>query len=735
MARDPKYDILFDKMKIGPKVSPNRFFQTSHCAGVGSERPGAQAMFRGLKAEGGWGVVFTEYCSVHPESDEFPYVSARLWDEGDVQNLKPMCDEIRKHGCLSGVQLWYGGIHSPHLESREMPRGPSCLPSNLFPARTVYGAECDEDDIKAVINMYVLGAKRAQDAGFDLLEVTGGDSTFPVQFLERRYNKRTDKYGGSLENRARVYIEIMTALKRACGDSSAITTRFEIDTLQGPHGLQARDEGIRFVELLHKEGVCDLWSVKIGDYEEWGEDAGSSRFRKSGWMLPFIKEVKGVVGDLPVVANGRYTSPDDMVALIRSGIADIIGAARPSIADPYLPRKIQEGRPEDIRECIGCNMCVSKFNQCGVLNCTQNATAMEEYRRGWHPERFEKTKDPCSVLVVGGGPAGMECARVLGERGYDVHLREAEAELGGHLRNVIRYPRLSEWARIITYRQLQLSKMKNVEVHLGIGKMSAEDVLNYGADKVVIATGSHWAANGLGAEGHNPIPGCDATLPACLTPEQVMAGKPIAGERVVVLDGDGHFTGISMAEWVADLGKKVTLVTNMSDPAEYSQFTLEVQNNKRMMHEKGITVMRNHWVESFENGKLTLFHLYRHGWALVDPENGKMPRRESTDTVVVDADAVILVTSRLPNHELFMELKRRRGEWAGNGLQAVYCIGDCQAPRQISDVTFSGHRLAREFDSPHPQYPLPWIRERQLWGAQTIPALGDSRPVTEPDLA
>jgi dimethylamine/trimethylamine dehydrogenase len=731
MARDPKYDILFDKVKIGPKVSPNRFFQTSHCAGVGSERPGTQALFRGTKAEGGWGVVFTEFCSIHPESDEFPYTSARLWDEGDVRNLSAMCDEIHKHGCLSGVQLWYGGIHSPRLESREIPRSASCLPSNLLPARTIYASECDEDDIKAIINMYVLAAKRAQDAGFDLLEVTGGDSTVPIQFLERRYNKRTDKYGGSLENRARVYIEIMTALKKACGDASAITTRFELDTLQGPHGLQAKDEGIRFVELMHREGVCDLWAVKIGDYEEWGEDAGTSRFRKSGWMLPFVRETKSVVGDVPVVVNGRYTSPDDMVAVIRGGIADIIGAARPSIADPFLPRKIEQGRPEDIRECIGCNQCVSKFNQSGLLNCTQNATAMEEYRRGWHPERFAKASDPCSVLVVGGGPAGMECARVLGERGYDVHLREAEAELGGHLRNVIRYPRMNEWGRVTTYRQLQLAKMKNVEVHLGVGKMSADDVLAYGADRVVIATGSRWATDGLGAEGHSALPGCDASLPTCLTPEQIMNGKPIPGERVVVLDGDGHFTGISMAELAANLGKKVTLVTNMSDPAEYSQFTMEVQNNKRMMHEKGIAVMRNHWVDSYENGKLTLFHLYRHGWALTDPENGKMPRREGTDVVVLDADAVILVTSRVPIQDLFVELKRRRSEWAAHDLQAVYRVGDCQAPRQISDAVFDGHRLAREFDSEHPQYPLPWIRERQLWGAETVPALGDRRPVVE----
>jgi dimethylamine/trimethylamine dehydrogenase len=731
MASDPKYDILFEPIKIGPKVSRNRFFQSSHCAGVGSERPGTQAMMRGVKAEGGWGIVFTEFCSIHPESDEFPYTSARLWDEGDVRNLRAMCDEIHKYKGLAGVQLWYGGMHSPGLESREVPRSASSLPSNLLPARTMYSSEADEDDIKALIQMYVLAARRAQDAGFDLLEVTAGDSTLPVQFLERRYNKRTDKYGGSLENRVRFYIEVMTALKKACGDKNAITTRYEIDTLQGPHGIQATDEGIRALEMLHREGVCDLYSVKIGDYEEWGEDAGTSRFRKTGWMVPFVKEAKKVVGATPVVVNGRYTSPDDMVNLLKSGVADIVGAARPSIADPFLPNKIREGRLEDIRECIGCNQCVSKFNQCGLLNCTQNPTAMEEYRRGWHPEYFKKTQEPCSVLVVGGGPAGMECARVLGERGYDVHLCEAETELGGHLRNVIRYPRMNEWGRVTVYRQLQLDKLKNVEVHLGVGQMSADDVLEYGADKVVIATGSRWMENGLGAEGHSPIPGCDAALPNCITPEQLLAGKPIVGKRVVVLDGDGHFTGISMAEWAADLGKQVTLVTNMSDPAEYSQFTLEVQNNKRMMHEKSIAVMRNHWVESFENGKLTLFHLYRHGWALIDPETGKLPRRESKDVVVLEVDTVILVTARAPVQDLYLELKRRKGEWEKNELQAVYRVGDCHAPRQISNATFDGHRLAQEFESPNPQYPQPWIRERQLWGAETVPKLGDERPVAE----
>ncbi|MFT4118813.1 FAD-dependent oxidoreductase [Bradyrhizobium sp.] len=731
MSRDSKYDILFDKISFGPKTSRNRFWQTSHCTGYGSERPGTQAFFRGMKAEGGWGVVCTEFCSIHPESDEYPFTSARLWDEGDVKNLAKMCDEVHRHGSLAGVQLWYNGMHSPTAESREVPRGPSGFPSNVFPERTVYDSMADEDDIKAFINMYVLAAKRAEQAGFDVVEISGADSTLPLQFLEQRYNQRTDKYGGSLDNRARFYIELMGAVKRAVGDRLAVTTRYEIDTVNGDHRMQYHDEGIRFVQLMHAEGVCDLWSVKIGDYEEWGEDAGSSRFRKSNWMRPFIMDVKGVVGNIPVVSNGRFTSPDDMVDVIRSGQSDIIGAARPSIADPFLPKKIEEGRPEDIRECIGCNMCVSRMQQQALLYCTQNATAGEEYRRGWHPEKFEKTKKPCSVLIVGAGPAGMECAVVLGKRGYDVHLRDKSPDLGGHWKDVIRYPRCSEFARVITYRQIQLSKLKNVEVHLGINEMTTDDVLTYGADKVVIATGANWSTIGLGAEVHRPIAGADASLPNVLTPEQIMAGKDVPGRKVVVLDGDGHFTGIAMAELMADLGKEVTFVTNMHDIAAFSLFTMEMANNKRLLYSKKIKHMTNHWGHAYRDGKLQLFYLYKDTPELMEGADGKWGRRFGEELVEIDCDALVLVTSRKPNDKLYRELIARRGEWEQNDLSGVYRIGDCHAPRQLMNAIFDGHRMGREFDSANPQYPLPWIRERQIWGATTYPVLGDARPIVE----
>ncbi len=732
MARDPKHDVLFESIKIGPKQTRNRFWQTSHCAGPGSERPGAQAHLRGMKAEGGWGVVFTEYCSIHPEADEYPYTSARIWDQGDVVNLGYLCEVAHRHGSLAGIQLWYSGGNAPSLESREFGRSPSQWLSPIFASRCVYGYEMDESDIESVITMYVEAGKRAEQAGFDLLEVSAGDDTLPIQFLEPRFNRRTDKYGGSFENRSRFFIELLHALKRNLGDRCGITTRFEMDTLHGPEGVEAHEDSARLLELFRKEGVVDLVALKIGDYAEWGEDAGVSRYRKSGWMTPFIKQGKEILGPgIPVVGNGRLTSPDDMVALIRAGVLDIIGAARPSIADPFLPTKISEGRLEDIRECIGCNICVSKFQQGGQIMCTQNATVNEEYRRGWHPEKFTKTSKPCSVLVVGGGPAGMECARVLGERGYTVHLREAERELGGHWKSVATLPRLSEWGRVITYRQTQLGKLKkNVDVHLGVGRMSADEVLRYGADRVVLATGSHWAADGRSATA-GPIPGADDTLAHVLTPMQVIGGKPVPGRRVMILDGDAHFMGIALAELMANQGKEVTYVCDAADVAEYGVFTMESFNNKRMLFEKGIRIYCSHWVDRIEAGKVRMSYAYKFGPDLLGPTSGKVPRKDNGGEFDLDVDAVILVTSRSSDSALWRELKGRKAEWPANEIQDVFRTGDCKAPAQLTQAIWDAHRLAREFDSPHPAYPLPWIRERQLWGTPTVPKLGDSRTNVE----
>ena len=724
MARDPKYDPLFEPIKLGPKTMKNRFYQTPHCNSAGSDQPGVQAGFRGMKAEGGWGAINTEACSIHPECDLNPFILARLWDEGDVKNLRPMCDALHKHEALAGAQLYYAGSHANNYLTRSVPHGVSEGPSDAEPRS--YGAEADLDDIRYLVNMHVEAAKRAEQAGFDIVYLYAADSMISVQFFTPFYNRRTDQYGGSFENRIRFSQEVLEETKKAVGGSCALAVRFSIDMLEGPGMIEAEDEGCKYVEHLDKAGLVDLWDFKIGAYAEWGEDLATSRFQKSNHELGYIKEVRKVA-KAPMLTVGHLTSPDEMVDNLNKGYYDIIAATRASIADPFLPNKIDEGRPEDIRECIGCNMCVSRWEMGGALIvCSQNATAMEEYRRGWHPEKFEKTKDPCSVLVVGGGPSGMECARVLGERGYDVHLREASAELGGHIKDVQRYPGLSEWGRIVSYRQGQLDRLKNVEVHTGVGDMTADEVLGYGADKVVLAQGARWATDGFSGMTMAPLENVDASMPQFATPDQVMAGKEV-GERVLVIDGDGFITGIGMAEMMADQGKQVTVVTQNDSMYDYGHSTGEGANIHRMVHEKGITDYSMHWIEKIEVGnsiKVRAYYLYRDGYRrATGPETGTMRRRAGTEVTEFDVDSVILCTSRIPNSELYRELKARRTEWNDEGIQAVYRAGDCYAPRLLPETIFDGHRLAREFESADPQRALPYIRERQIWGQETFPKL------------
>src|ERR671935_3045404 len=426
MPRDPKYDILFEPVRIGPKVLRNRFYQVPHCTGFGTDRPGAQARFRATKAEGGWAAVCTEICSIHPESDRAPRPVARLWDDDDARNLALMCDEAHEHGALAGIELWHGGPTSEGSGSREIPGAPSQIPSDLNPLS--YPRELDRAGIRELEELYAAAARRARDAGFDIVYVYGAHSFLPLQFLSTFYNKRTDEYGGSLANRARFWLETLELMREAVGDDCAIASRLAVDA-RGPHGIPL-DEGPEFVRLA--DHLVDLWDVNIGSITDRSADIAPARCDDESWQLPWTGRVREATAK-PIVGVGRLTSPERMVEIVESGVWDLIGAARPNIADPWLPRKIEEGRPGDIRACIGCNICVSKGDVRRHIGCTQNATAGEEHRRSWHPERFERAANAdAEVLVVGAGPAGMEGAIVLGRRGMRrVRLVDAAAQNGG----------------------------------------------------------------------------------------------------------------------------------------------------------------------------------------------------------------------------------------------------------------------------------------------------------------
>jgi dimethylamine/trimethylamine dehydrogenase len=681
VPRDPKYDILFEPVRIGPKTLRNRFYQVPHCTGFGTDKPGAQARFRATKAEGGWAAVCTELASIHPESDRAPRPVVRLWDDDDVRNLSLMCEEAHEHGALAGVELWHGGPTSEGSASREIPGAPSQIPSDLNTLS--YPRELDGAGIRELHRFYAEAARRAEAAGFDIVYIYGAHSFLPLQFLSSFYNKRTDEYGGPLENRARFWLETLEAVREAVGDSCAIAARLAVDA-RGPHGIEL-DEGLEFVRLA--DHLVDLWDVNIGSITDRSADIAPARCDDQGWQLPWTGRVREATAK-PIVGVGRLTSPDRMVEIIESGLWDLIGAARPSISDPFLPLKIEEGRLDDIRECIGCNVCLARALDHHQIACTQNPTAGEEYRRGWHPELFEPVANrDIGVLVVGAGPAGMECSLVLGKRGVrHVHLVDAEPEMGGSLDWVTQLPGLGLWGRVVDYRRIQIDKLPNVEF-IPNTRLDASAVREYGADIVVVATGAHWAADGLNPLTHGPIPGAD--LPHVLTPERVVAGEAPAGERVLVYDCEGYFVGVGMAELLAEQGHDVLYATPLVPVAPFLDHTEEGFPVRQRLADLDVETAVETELASIGVDECLL---------------GSFGRERT-----VGVDAVVLVTARVSDDALYCALRDDPGP-----IGSVYAIGDCVAPRLIADCVFDGHRLAREIDAADPRRPLPYLRERRL---------------------
>ena len=692
---DARHAILFEPVAIGPKTLPNRFYQVPHASGFGSGSPRTQAAFRGIKAEGGWGGVCVEYAPVSPDSDETPAVAADIWDDRDARALGLTAEAVHAHGALAGLELYHGGWSSWNGSSRAVRLAPSQLTSAV--QWSGLAKEMDATDIARLQRDWVRAARRAADVGFDIVYVYGAHGYLMTQFLSDVINRRTDGYGGSLANRARFWLETLAAVRGEVGGECAIATRIAVHGDSGVPGAECLpgihlDDTLKVVAMA--DDLVDLWDVTVGG---WPEDSGTSRYFPEGHERPWTDRMREVTAK-PVVAVGRYTSPDVMADVVRSGVVDLIGSARQAIADPFLPRKVAEGRLDEIRECTGSNVCILREETFRHLGCIQNATAGEEYRRGWHPESFPATADPGrAVLVVGAGPAGMECAVVLGKRGFTaVHLVDAEPEIGGRLRWTRRLPTLGDWGRIIDWRAVQLARLPGVEVITG-RRLGAADVLDYGADLVVIATGSAWRGDGVQPGYPDPMPGADPALPHVLTPEQAGAGKRPPGRRVVVYDTDGYYVAPGVAELLAAEGFEVTVVTTFPVLSPISDETLEGDMLRAHMHRAGVAVTYATTVTAIGAGSVTGHD--RHG----DPWSA-------------ECDGIVLVTQQESRDALYTELAGDPAALAAAGIAGLYRIGDALAPRMISEAIFDGHRLAREIDQDDPGLPAPYLRERAELG-------------------
>ena len=676
MHRNSRYDILFEKVKIGPVTAPNRFYAVPHASGMGDIYPQASAEFRGMKAEGGWGTVCVEMTEIHPSSDILPYIMPKLFDDSDIGYHQRIIEKIKVHGSLAGVELAHGGHISSNLISREVPLGPSGNP--FYGNYPVQAREMSKQDIKNVLKMQRNAALRAKQAGYDIIYVYASHGfALPQHFISRRWNRRSDEYGGSLENRVRFMKEMIEVTKEAAGDKCAVAVRFGVEDLLGEDGISAHEDGKGVIELLGE--MPDLWDLNLSD---WANDSVTSRFAKEGYQNEYISQIRSLTSK-PIVGVGRFTSPDTMVSMVKKGLIDFVGGARPSIADPFLPSKINENKLDEIRECIGCNICVSGDLTHTSIRCTQNPTIGEEWRKDWHPEKIQSKKSDSSILIVGSGPTGLEATYQLAKRGYNITLVDSELELGGRVTKEAKLPGLSEWIRVKDYRELQIKQMYNVNIYLD-NKLKADDILELGFNHILVATGSKWRRDGIGRSLYKPLPGYNQNN--VLTPDDIISGTETS-DKVIIFDDDHYYMGSTIAEKLASEGKSVTLVTPAALVSSWTENTMEQHRIQARLMALGV-IFKTQQIPEFLNGNEL-------GLCCVVTGNKQS----------IDCGTLIFVTSRKAEDGVYQELLTRQEEWNDNGILSVKCVGDSEAPSTIAAAVYAGHRYARELDEDLPETP------------------------------
>ncbi|QXJ21125.1 NAD(P)-binding protein [Actinomadura graeca] len=678
VPQDERYGGLFQPLRIGPKVAANRFWSAPYATGWRMDQIDREAAHRRVRAEGGWAVVNTGEVAFDPHSRNAWLDGLELMGDDDARALVQIVEAVHAHHALAAIELVHLGAAADPKQDRLPALAPSQMQGNgLFFSQAI-PRTMDADDIRRVQADWITAARRARDAGFDIVNIHAAHGYLPVQFLTTYHNRRTDGYGGPLADRARFLREILEGVRREIGDDVAIAVRFAIEG--HGHGALPADEALEVVRLL--DHLVDVWDVAQGGLATTEYDLTPSRLFPEGFSLTWTRRMREATGK-PVVGTGRFTDPDLMARAVASGDLDLIGAARPGIADPFLPRKIATGAHAQVRECIGANHC-ARSQARGQLACSQNPTTGEESRRGWHPERLPPRPEPePSVLVIGAGPAGLECATTLARRGFSmVHLVDEHDEPGGHLRWFRRLPGLSPWGRLVEHREALLKEFPGA-AFVPNTRMTAGDVLEYGAEVVVVATGAPWSRIGVSFVDNEPIPGADASLANVATPEQLLDGKALPGKRVVVYDCEGDLTGIAVAQWLQRKDHEVEIVTPHGQVAAQAD-----QDNV------GPALRAEVIAAGGTLSAATLLVQVGPGEVVLEGESGA--RRG------VPADGVVLVIRRESDDMLYRRLLALDpAQLRANGIDEIHRVGDCAAPTNVADTIFDAHQVARKMGSKH----------------------------------
>jgi mycofactocin system FadH/OYE family oxidoreductase 2 len=681
------YPHLFSPLQIGNVTVRNRIMQTAHVklwaeAGVDSQR---NVDYQAARARGGAGLLITGNRVVHPTSTTgFPRVAWQYLPDA-LESDRRLTSAVHEHGGVIFAQLNHFGLNatSDSADDLRVLWGPSAVKS---PAYGETPKAMEQEDIAEVVEWWARSAELAREGGFDGTEVHISHSYLLHQFLSPLYNKRTDEYGGSFDNRFRFAREVISAVRERVGRDWVVGVRISLtDFIPGALDI---DDAIRVAQAVEAEGQIDYVNVTAAGYHNIHRAIEPGDV-PDGYLVDLAAQVKAACG-LPVFTIGGIKDPALAEEILAAGKADMVAMTRAQIADPEFANKVQEGREDEVVHCIRGNQgCIGRVFKGLPISCTVNPAAGREGRLG----PLVAAESPTRWVVAGGGPAGMRAAVTLAKRGHEVTLLERESALGGQVNLILKTPGRDEFGWIVRDLEVQLRKA-GVDVRLGT-EATVSGIADLEPGGVVVATGA--VASRSGFSSVNPLveqlPGADGDN--VVTGWDVLLGTIAVGERVVVLDDDGSRQTAGVVEVLLDAGKRVELVSRWPALFPGVMTTLDMPHVYGRTLSKGLEYRLNSWAAGIEGDRVSIFNLYTGAADAID-----------------GVDTVVLATGAKANDELYFALK--------GSVANLHRIGDCHAPRKLDHAIYEGELAGRELWSPEERYIYEGELER--WEEATVGA-------------
>jgi len=665
------YPNVFTPIALGPVELPNRIYMAPHGIPLEAPTPGRAAYaepaeervhYFAERAAGGVGLIIHS-TQVAPFAVQDNLAENPGLPES-IPSYRRVAEAVHEHGAKLMAEIWYVNW-IPKRWEKLGPEAPGLAPSvaqNL--AWPSVRRQMTKEEIRRLVDAHATAARHLREAGYDGIELHVSHGSIVEYFLTPYWNRRTDEYGGSLENRARLMLETLEAIRGELGDRMALGVRINADELL-PGGVD-EEQTRAVIRLLEATGLLDFVDIDVSVEPEQAHLMTTGMFDPTLHNADRVARVGAAAGALPVLATpGRITNLVDAEHLIAKGVADVVGAVRGLIAEPALVNLARDGREHHGRVCVAVNACVDP--QKVGWGCAINASAAREVR--WSERDVAAAPRPTTVVVVGGGPAGLEAARIAAIRGHRVTLIEREPRIGGGVALWGDLPGRGSMRAIAGYFERRLADL-GVALVTGT-EAGAAAVLERSPEVVVLATGSRYDRQGISGFAPWPVPGWDRDIVS--TPEDVLHGAVAQPRRAVVLDDEGFHTGCGVAEVLAAAGAEVTYVTRKATVA--AGLGIAIRYVAARLRSHGVAVHSGHYVREIGDGSVTVF----------DVATGDERRLEAIDRVV-------LCTMRTPRDELHAALEAE--------VPYVYLVGDALAPRGLREATYEGHRFGRVIGEP-----------------------------------